>query len=72
VIGFVTTPDAARLMSDDNAPVAITLHPDADDDASTIVAVSYDRIMQHRQYSVRNTAAIVLHVLPGRAELTHA
>jgi hypothetical protein len=69
VVGFVTAADAARLSSTSSEPVAIRVFPDAVEEVSTIVAISYDRIVQHRQYSIRNAEAIVLHVEPTGAEL---
>jgi hypothetical protein len=66
VVGFVTPDDAGRLtrMSGGD-PVTVTLYPDAEDDATAIVSLPYGRVVQHRQYSVRNSAAIVLQVLPS-------
>ena len=45
--------------------MTVVLHPDAEGDATAIVSLPYDRVVQHRQYSVRNAAAIVLQVAPA-------
>jgi hypothetical protein len=65
LVGFVTTADAAQLMRGaTHAPVAVTVHPDATGEATSIVSLPYDRIAHHRQYLVRTTAAISIQVLP--------
>ena len=70
VIGFVSSAEAARLArSDPPEPVTVTLHPDAEADATTIVSVPYDRVVHHRQYLVRTAAAITLQVVPGAQSL---
>jgi hypothetical protein len=61
--GFVTPADASRLAHDGGA-VEVQLFPAPDGDATEIVAITYERIRQHRQYSVRNGAGITLHVEP--------
>ena len=48
VVGFVTSADAARLTSSSSEPVEIRLFPDAEGDASTIVAIGYERIVLHQ------------------------
>jgi hypothetical protein len=63
VVGFVTPADASRLAHDGGA-VEVQLFPAPDGDATEIVAITYERIRQHRQYSVRNGAGITLHVEP--------
>jgi hypothetical protein len=68
VVGFVTPADAAELTrASSTAPVAITVYPDVEGDATAIVSLPYDRIVQHRQYSIRNAAAITLQVRPAAA-----
>jgi len=67
VIGFVTPADAASLAQVQTDPVPVRLYPDAEEPATTIVSVSYDRVVQHRQYSVRNADAINLHIRPAHA-----
>jgi hypothetical protein len=67
VIGFVTPADAAALAHAQNDTVAVQLYPDAEGNAEVIVSVSYDRVVQHRQYAVRNAAAINLHIRPAHA-----
>jgi len=70
VIGFTTPADAAKLTANSNAAVEIHLFPDSEGEATSIVAIGYDRIVQHRQYSVRNAETITLHVVPAAAHLT--
>ena len=66
VIGFVHPREAAQLTrADQLEPVTITLHPEAEDEATTIVSLPYDRVLHHRQYLVRTAAAITLQVSPG-------
>lgn len=69
VVGFVTADDAAKLATAADAPVDLQLLPDCDADASSIVAIAYDSIVHHRQYSVRNAGAIALRVTGGRTVL---
>jgi hypothetical protein len=64
LIGFVTPAEAVQLTRLDVEPVNVNVHPDADGDATAIVSLPYDRVVQHRQYSVRNAATIALQVLP--------
>jgi hypothetical protein len=66
LIGFVTPAEAAALTRMvEREPVSITVHPDAEGEATSIVSLPYDRVVQHRQYSIRNSASIVLQVLPA-------
>ena len=66
VVGFVRPAEAAQLTRIDTfEPITVTLYPDADGDASTIVSLPYDRVVHHRQYLVRPAAAITLQVTPG-------
>jgi hypothetical protein len=67
LIGFVTTADAARLTHAGNDTVTVRVYPDNDDEATTIVALSYDQVVQHRQYAVRNAEAITVQVAPAHA-----
>lgn len=69
VIGFVDASDAAKLAGNAGHPVEIHLFPDSEGEASTIVSIPYDRIVQHRQYSVRNAEAVALQVVPAMADL---
>ncbi len=65
LVGFVTAAEAAQLMRGaTDTPVALTVHPDATGEATSIVSLPYDRIFHHRQYLVRTTAAISIQVLP--------
>jgi hypothetical protein len=65
MIGFVSTRDAAKLTSTAGGAVEIRVFPQAEGDASSIVSIPYDRIVQHRQYSIRNAEAVTLHILPA-------
>lgn len=67
VIGFVTSADAAKLTHSEGATATIRLYPDAEGEATTIVSISYDRVVQHRQYSVRNAEALTLQVHQAHA-----
>lgn len=68
VIGFVTAGEARHLAQDlQTEAITVMLHPDAEGDATSIISLPYDRVVQHRQYSVRNAAAIALQVAPRRA-----
>ncbi len=66
IVGFVTVDDAGKLAAALES-IEITLYPDATDDATEIVAISYLRIAHHRQYTVRTAAGLAMHVLPDRA-----
>ena len=71
VVGFLTPADAAALTrASSPAPVSITVHPDMEGDATVILSLPYDRIVQHRQYSIRNAAAIALQVGPSGAAVS--
>lgn len=67
LIGFTTPADAARLTGSSSGLVTVKVYPTAEGDATALVSIPYDRIVQHRQYSVRNTAAVTLQVLSARA-----
>jgi hypothetical protein len=64
LVGFVTPAEARQLTSGQRDVVTLVVHPDADDEATAIVSLPYDRVAHHRQYSVRNSAAITLQVVP--------
>lgn len=66
IVGFVTTSDADRLRTS-QAPIDLTIYPDIEGDATEITSISYSRIAQHHQYSIRNTPGLVLHVSPELA-----
>ena len=63
IVGFVTATDFARLAVAGEA-IAVTVYPDATEEATEIVAISYSRIVQHRQYTLRTAAALAMHVVP--------
>jgi hypothetical protein len=67
VVGFVTAADAAKLTQEQDATLTIRLYPDAEGEATTIVSISYDRVVQHRQYAVRNAEAVTIQVHPAHA-----
>jgi hypothetical protein len=62
VIGFVSPEAALELANPKSDTVGLKVFPDAEGEATTIVAIPYDRITQHRQYSIRNGEAISLQV----------
>jgi hypothetical protein len=62
IVGFVTPREAEQLRLA-NAPIALTIYPDVQGEASEIVAIPYSHIAPHREYSIRNTAGLELHVL---------
>ncbi len=66
IVGFVTTEDVEKLAAAHEA-IEITVYPDATEQATEIVAISYHRIAHHRQYTVRTAAGLAMHVLPDRA-----
>jgi hypothetical protein len=66
-IGFVTPTEAAALAHAQDDTVAVRLYPEAEASAAVIVSVSYDRVVLHRQYAVRNAAGINLHIRPAHA-----
>lgn len=63
IVGFVTARDRARLEQG-GEPFDLTIYPDAEGEATEIVAIDYAQIAQHRQYSVRNSAALTLRIRP--------
>ena len=70
VVGFVTPADAAKLTHGTGETVTVRLYPDAEGEATTIVSLSYDRVLQHRQYAIRNAEAITVQVAPAHALTT--
>lgn len=66
IVGFVTAADAERLRTA-QTPLEVTIYPDVDADATEITVISYSRIAHHRQYAIRNTPGMVLHVTPELA-----
>jgi hypothetical protein len=65
LIGFVSPAAASQLTHPTSAIVTVKIYPDADAEAPAIVAIPYDRIVQHRQYAVRNAEAISIQVMTG-------
>jgi hypothetical protein len=69
IIGFVSTEHASRLASATETDVDVTVYPDAETGVTELVAISYECIASHRQYSIRNASGMNLRV---RAQLgTH-
>jgi hypothetical protein len=67
VVGFVTPAEASQLTrADAGEAIQVSLHPEIEDEAATIVSIPYDRVVLHRQYSIRNAAAILLKVHPSQ------
>jgi hypothetical protein len=67
LIGFVNPADAAKLTHVNDGIVTVRVYPDAEGEATTIVSLSYDRVVQHRQYAIRNADAITIQVAPAHA-----
>ena len=67
VIGFVSAADAVKLTSAGDEILTIRLFPDAEGDATTLVSIPYDRVVQHRQYAIRNADALTLQVHSAHA-----
>lgn len=66
IVGFVTTAEAARLR-DTRTPIELMIYPDADADATEIIAIPYSRMAPHRQHAVLNAPGMVVHVSPELA-----
>jgi hypothetical protein len=64
LVGFVTPAEARQLTSGQRDVVTLVVHPDAEGDATAIVSLPYDRVAHHRQYSILNSAAITLQIVP--------
>jgi hypothetical protein len=64
VVGF-TTAEAARQFSSSDADVSIQLQAEPEAAASTLVAIPYSRIRQHRQYSIPNQHGLTVTVMPA-------
>jgi hypothetical protein len=67
VVGFVTPADAARLAAGQDETLTLRIFPDAEGDATVLVSIPYDRVVQHRQYAIRNADALTLQVHPLNA-----
>jgi hypothetical protein len=63
IVGFVSSRDLSRLARGSDA-IELTIYPDAEGDATEVVAIGYAQIAQHRQYSIRNAAGMSLRVRP--------
>ena len=67
LVGFVTPSEAAELAHPAADSVTVTIYPEAMDEANVLVSIPYNRIVQHRQYAIRNAEAIALRVLTPHA-----
>jgi hypothetical protein len=65
LIGFVSPAAATELAHPTSDIVTLKIYPDVDEEATAIVWIPYDRIVQHRQYAIRNAEAISLQVMSG-------
>lgn len=63
LIGFAAPAQAAELSHPTGDNVAVKIYADAEGGATAIVSIPYDRIVQHRQYAIRNADAISLQVM---------
>ena len=63
VIGFVTHA-AAGQMSSSRGEVVVHVQPEPEGDATTLVAVPYSRIQQHRQYAAPNQHGFAVTLKP--------
>jgi hypothetical protein len=70
LIGFVAPAAAAALGRPITDIATVVFYPDAEGDATVIVSIPYDRIVQHRQYAIRNAEAITLQVMTAPAVST--
>lgn len=71
IVGFITPAEAGQLVrAPRTQPVSLIVHPDIEGEATAIVSLPYDCVVQHRQYSVRNAAAVALQVMPSGQTLT--
>jgi hypothetical protein len=59
IIGFAT-PQEAQEVASSESDVNIVLHPEPEAEATTLVAVPYSRIQQHRQHASPNQRAMAL------------
>ena len=67
LIGFVASAAAAELDHPTTDIVTVRIFADKEGDATAIVSIPYDRIVQHRQYAIRNAEAISLQVVTAHA-----
>jgi hypothetical protein len=64
VVGF-THVDAARQLESALTDVSINLQPEPEGESSSLVAIPYSRIRQHRQYAAPNQHGFVVTVMTG-------
>ncbi|HUE86653.1 MAG TPA: hypothetical protein VMO26_11320 [Vicinamibacterales bacterium] len=67
LVGFVAPGEAARLTEPSGQTVSLNIYPDLAGEATAIVSIPYDRIVQHRQYANRSVEALALQVVTAHA-----
>jgi hypothetical protein len=63
IVGFVA-PAVARQIETGDGEQTVLIHPEPDDQATTLVRISYARIRQHRQYAAPNQHGFTVTLLP--------
>jgi hypothetical protein len=63
LIGFVTA-EEARHLSIATTDVQVRVQPEPEPGVESLVCISYSRIRQHRQFSVRNEHGLTITVAP--------
>jgi hypothetical protein len=63
VIGFAK-PDVARTLSTATDEMTLQIHPQPEEDYSTLVTIPYSRIRHHRQYAAPNQDGFTVTVKP--------
>ncbi|MEW6323360.1 MAG: hypothetical protein AB1635_20000 [Acidobacteriota bacterium] len=64
IVGFVSPVDANRLREATDV-IDLTLQHDVSGDATVLVGLPYSRIVQHRQYSIRNAPGLSVRIRPA-------
>jgi hypothetical protein len=63
VIGFAK-PEVARTLSTATDEMTLQIHPQPEEDYSTLVTIPYSRIRHHRQYAAPNQDGFTVTVKP--------
>ena len=63
VVGFAS-PEAAAQLASARDETTLVIQPEPDEDASTLVAVPYARMRQHRQYAAPNQHGFTVTLVP--------
>jgi hypothetical protein len=63
VIGFAK-PEVARTLSTATDEITLQIHPQPEEDYSTLVTIPYSRIRHHRQYAAPNQDGFTVTVKP--------